>query len=437
MMLNRRNVMKQVLAAVSILLFSWSIPSHAVLDVEITQGTEDALPIAIVPFHWANVEKQPELNWSEVISSDLLRSGRFAPVAEKDLLSRPQNSDNLDFNTWRVGGIDHIVIGSIRPAGLDQYTVQFQLFDVFKGEQLLGYSLTTNLDSIRRTAHHISDLIYQQLTGQKGAFNTKVAYVSVIRQLGVASYKLEVSDADGFNSVTILTSTQPIMSPSWSPDGTRLAYVSFENKRAQIYTQVLASEQRVRVSGFRGLNGAPVWSPDGTKLAMTLSKDGNPDIYVLNLQNKSLQRMTKHWGIDTEPSWMPNSETIVFTSNRSGKPQLYKIERVGQRAQRLTFDGDYNTSPEISKDGLKIAFVYKDKSGFKIASMDIETGIIDILTDGPLDESPSFAPNGSMILYAEGQRAALAAVSSDGRFKQRLVAKEGEVREPTWSPFLK
>lgn len=433
----RRNYMKQALSLITILLLSWSMPSQAILDVEITQGTEDALPIAIVPFNWASIEKQPELKWSQVISSDLLRSGRFAPVAEKDLLSRPQDSDNIDFKTWRVGGVDHIVIGSVRPAGLNQYTVQFQLFDVFKGEQLLGYSLTTNKDSVRRTAHHISDLIYQQLTGQKGAFNTKVAYVAVSRQLGVASYKLEVSDADGFNPVTILTSTQPIMSPSWSPDGLRLAYVSFENRRAQIYTQVLSSEQRQRISAFKGLNGAPVWSPDGQKLAMTLSKDGNPDIYVLNLGNKSLQRVTKHWGIDTEPSWLPNSESMVFTSNRSGKPQLYKVDSVGQRPQRLTFDGDYNTSPEVSKDGLKMAFVYRDKSGFKIASMDFETGIIDILTDGPLDESPSFAPNGSMILYAEGQRAALAAVSSDGRFKQRLVAKEGEVREPTWSPFLK
>ncbi len=429
--------MKQVLVVISILLFIWSAPSQAILDVEITQGTEDALPIAIVPFNWNSIEKQPELKWSEVISSDLLRSGRFAPVAEKDLLSRPQNADNLDFNTWRVGGVDHIVIGSISPAGINQYTVQFQLFDVFKGEQLLGYSLTTKLDSIRRTAHHISDLIYQQLTGQKGAFNTKVAYVTVTRSLGVASYKLEVSDADGFNPVTILTSTQPIMSPSWSPDGTRLAYVSFENKRAQIFTQILSSEERYKISEFKGLNGAPVWSPDGKKLAMTLSKDGNPNIYVLNLKDKSLVRMTKHWSIDTEPAWMPNSESIVFTSNRSGKPQLYKIDSAGQRPQRLTFEGEYNASPEISRDGLKVAFVYKDKSGFKIASMDFETGIIEVLTDGPLDESPSFAPNGSMILYAEGQRAALAAVSSDGRFKQRLVAREGEVREPSWSPFFK
>lgn len=429
--------MKQILIVISFLLISWSLPSQAILDVEITQGSADALPIAVIPFSWNGMEKQPELNWSGVVSSDLLRSGRFAPVPENELLALPQSSEKLDFTTWRVGGIDHLVIGSVRPAGVNKIAVQFQLFDVFKGEQLLGYSLTTDVASFRKTAHHISDLIYQQLTGQKGAFSTKVAYVTVSRQLDVSSYKLEVSDTDGFNPVTILTSTQPIMSPSWSPDGTRLAYVSFENKRAQIFTQILTSGERFKVSEFEGLNGAPVWSPDGKKLAMTLSKDGNPDIYVLRLSDKSLSRITSHWSIDTEPAWMPDSETIIFTSNRSGKPQLYKKEISGQKPRRITFEGEYNASADISNDGLRLAYVFKDKEGFKIASMDLETGVTDVLTDGPLDESPSFAPNGSMILYAEGQKAALAAVSFDGRFKQRLVANDGEVREPTWSPFLK
>jgi len=419
------------------LLMLWLSSAHAILDVEITQGTEDALPIAIIPFSWSGTDKQPELNWSDVVSSDLLRSGRFAPVPENELLSRPQANEKIDFNTWRVGSIDHLVVGSVRPAGDKKYTVQFQLFDVYKGEQLLGYSLTTDMNSLRYTAHHISDLIFQQLTGQKGAFNTKVAYVTVKRELGFATYKLEVSDTDGFNPVTVLTSSQPIMSPSWSPDGTRLAYVSFENNHAQIYTQILSSGERYKISEFKGLNGAPVWSPDGKKLAVTLSKDGNPDIYILKLSDKSLQRLTKHWGIDTEPAWMPDNKTIVFTSNRSGKPQLYRVNSAGAKPKRITFDGEYNASAEISSDGTKIAFVYKDNSGFKIASMDLETGVIDVLTDGPLDESPSFAPNDSMILYAEGERAALAAVSSDGRFKQRLATKDGEVREPTWSPFLK
>ncbi|MDH5393355.1 MAG: Tol-Pal system beta propeller repeat protein TolB [Gammaproteobacteria bacterium] len=429
--------MKQILTLCCVLLCTWAIPSYAILNVEITQGTEDALPIAIIPFSWESEEKQPDLSSFKVISTDLLRSGRFAPVPEDKLLSRPTSTENLDFKSWKVAGVDHLVVGSVRPAGNNQFAVKFQLFDVFKGEQLLGYSLTSDGDSLRYTAHHISDLIYQQLTGQKGAFNTKVAYVTVSRDQKGDSYKLEVSDTDGFNPVTILTSSQPIMSPSWSPDGTRLAYVSFEKRRAQIYTQILSSGERLKVSEFRGLNGAPVWSPDGKKLAMTLSKDGNADIYVLRLEDKKLSRLTKHWGIDTEPSWMPDSQSLVFTSNRSGKPQLYKINGAGIKPRRLTFEGSYNSSAEISKDGQKLAFVYKDSSGFKIATMDLETGVIDVLTEGPLDESPSFAPNGSMILYAEGQRAALAAVSSDGRFKQRLVAKEGEVREPTWSPFLK
>ena len=429
--------MKRLIVLITFLMSGWPIHSLAVLNVEITQGTEDALPIAIIPFSWNGTEPAPALNWSEVVASDLLRSGRFAPVPENELLARPQSDQNLDFKTWRVGGIDHLVIGSVRSAGQNKYAVQFQLFDVYKGEQLLGYSLTTDTNSLRYTAHHISDLIYQQLTGQKGAFNTKVAYVTVKRSPAATSYKLEVSDTDGYNPVTILTSTQPIMSPSWSPDGTRLAYVSFENNRAQIYIQILSSGERYKISEFAGLNGAPVWSPDGKKLAVTLSKDGNPDIYILRLKDKALSRLTRHWAIDTEPAWMPDNKTIVFTSNRSGKPQLYKMSTARTKPKRITFEGSYSTSAEVSKDGQKLAFVFREEGSFKIASMDLETGVIDILTDGPLDESPSFAPNGSMILYAEGQRAALAAVSSDGRFKQRLVAKEGEVREPTWSPFLK
>ena len=430
--------MKNILKTLLLLngLF-WTLTSQAVLELEITKGAEGAIPIAIIPF--VNIGKQElALDVAALVASDLQRSGRFAPLAENTLLAKPASLDAVNYKLWQTASIDHLVLGQIQLLQTGEYELQFRLLDVFKGVQALGYRFTANKQTLRRTIHHISDLIYEHITGQKGAFNTSIAYVTVERKAGAAPvYRLQVADTDGHNSQTVLTSDEPIMSPAWSPDGTRLAYVSFENKQSEIYIQHLADKQRERVSSQAGINGAPVWSPDGKKLALTLSKGSNTDIYILELANKKLIQLTRHWGIDTEPAWTPDGHDIVFTSSRSGKPQIYQIGLFGGKAKRLTFEGNYNANSELSPDGKQLVFVQGDGSNFKIAIMDLETRYVQVLTQGGLDESPSFAPNGSMILYATqaGKRGVLAAVSTDGRYKQKLVLSEGDVREPTWGPF--
>ena len=434
--------MKLQLLKIFFLIFSLlaSMASHALLKIEITDGVEGAMPIAIIPFNRTGVPGPVPFNVKNIVTSDLQRSGKFAPIEEQKLISRPQSQEEMNYKLWHLASIDHVVIGQIKVLAPKQYEVQFRLMDVFKGSQVLGYVFSANDKTLRSVSHRISDLIYEHITGQKGAFDTKIAYVTVERKVGAQpAYKLQVADTDGYNPQTILTSTQPIMSPSWSPDGTRLAYVSFEHRKSEIYIQHLSSQHRDKVSSRAGINGAPVWSPDGKKLALTLSKGGNPDIYVMDLASKKLKQLTKHWGIDTEPAWMPDGSTIVFTSSRSGKPQLYRVLVNGGKPKRLTFEGRYNANAEISPDGRSMVFVQGQDVGnvFKIALMDLETGFVQVLTDGALDESPSFSPNGSMILYAaqaEG-RGVLAAVSIDGRFKQRLILSEGDVREPTWAPF--
>ena len=418
------------------LLFSPS--AQAILRVEITSGMDGAQPIAVIPFARGGLPSSRPLKVSDIITGDLLRSGRFAPMAEEKLLSRPADLSKVNYKLWRLGGIDHLVIGKIDVIAPKQYQIQFRLLDVYKGQQVLGYQFLANDKNLRGVMHHISDLIYEKITGQKGAFDTKVAFITVERKAGKSpSYQLQVADTDGYNPQTVLVSTQPMMSPSWSPDGSRLAYVSFEHRKSEIYIQNLSTRQRQKVSSRPGINGAPVWSPDGKKLALTLSKGSNTDIYILDLATKKLQQVTRHWSIDTGPSWMPDGDELIFTSSRSGNPQLYRISVKGGKATRLTFDGKYNASPEVSPDGSQVAFIQGEGNQFKIAVMDLQSGFVQTLTDGPLDESPSFAPNGSMIIYAAQYkgRGVLAEVSTDGRFKQRLVLSEGDVREPEWGPF--
>ena len=418
--------------------------AQAALRIEITKGADSAVPIAIVPFQvigrTAQNAARVSVNASDIIAADLQRSGKFSPIEKSKLLAQPKSMAEVNYKLWRMSGVDHLVIGKLNIIQPNHYEISFRLLDVFKGTQVLGYQFSATEQTLRSVSHHISDLIYEKITGQKGAFDTKIAYITAQRKQGTQpSYKLQVADTDGYNSQTVLNSGQPIMSPAWSPDGSKLAYVSFESRKPEIFIQNLYSQQREKISSFDGINGAPVWSPDGKKLALTLSKGGNPDIYIMNLSSKKLKQLTKHWGIDTEPSWTPDGSELVFTSSRTGKPQIYRVSASGGTPKRVTFEGKYNASAKVSNDGRTLVFVQGEGNTFKIASMDMQSGFVQVLTEGPLDESPSFAPNGSMILYAstDGQKGVLAAVSADGRFKQRLVLSEGDVREPTWGPFKK
>ncbi|KAA3626134.1 MAG: Tol-Pal system beta propeller repeat protein TolB [Proteobacteria bacterium] len=429
---------QRLLAVVMGLGIWFAAPAYATLTIEITQGTEGALPIAIVPFAWEGSTPPPE-DVSGVIASDLRRSGRFAPLPDQDLISRPHEGAQVRFADWRALNVENLLVGRVKVMGPGMYVVQFQLFDVYKGVQMAGYSIPANKENLRRTAHHVADIVYETLTGQRGAFNTRIAYVVALPPGtdDAVRYQLQVADSDGYAPNTILRSPQPLMSPSWSPDGTRLAYVSFENKAPEIFVQDVNSGQRRSVSRFKGINGAPAWSPDGRRLAVTLSQKGNPDIYTLDIGSGQVQQLTHSFAIDTEPAWTPDGKHIAFTSDRGGKPQIYQIAVSGGKPQRLTFEGEYNARPAFSPDGKQLVFVNGQQNKYRVAIMELENKILRILTDGTLDESPSFAPNGSMLLYAtrDRGRGLLAAVSVDGRVHQRLVPQAGDVREPAWSPF--
>ena len=422
----------------------FSMPSQAALTIQITEGVEGALPIALVPFDNSSIKSPLPSSLSTIIAEDLARSGRFAPMPERDLIARPHDGNAVRFADWRLLNMESLVVGRMRELGAGRYEVQFQLFDVFKGEQLAGYSIAFAIDDIRRTAHRISDLIYEKLTGQRGAFSTRIAYVTTLKAEDKSKkYQLSIADADGFNEQVILDSKQPLMSPAWSPDGQKLAYVSFESGRPEIFIQEVFSGQREVITKYPGLNSAPVWSPDGRYLAMTLSKTGNPEIYVYSLQSSKLTQITQHPAIDTEANWSPDGSKLVFTSDRGGKPQLYMVNmngaNKGSRPQRISFEGDYNARGVFSPDGNHLAMVHAVQGQFRIAVLELSSGNLQVLTDTRLDESPSFAPNGSMIIYAtESQnRGVLAAVSVDGRVHQRLELQQGDVREPAWSPFNK
>lgn len=414
----------------------WAAAAQAVLTIEINKGVEGAVPVAVVPFGGA-AQGLPE-DVSAIIAADLQRSGRFAPLPPTDMLSRPTDAAQVNFRDWRVLGMDSLVIGAIDPTGPDTYNIRFQVFDVLRGGQLIGFTVPAKRGQLRRVAHQIADQIYEALTGERGAFNTLIAYVTTNGSGNNKQYELQIADSDGYGPRTVVRTKQPLMSPAWAPDASRIAYVSFEKRRAEIYVQDLRSGTRSKLASFPGINGAPSWSPDGSRLALTLSRDGNPEIYVLRVADGSLTRITQSPSIDTEPSWTPDGQSLVFTSDRAGGPQLYQVSAGGGQAQRLTFEGNYNASADYSADGRRIALVHRDSGGnYRIAVYDLASRGLRVVSEGRLDESPSLAPNGRMVIYASSTgRGVLATSSVDGRAGQKLTFNEGDVREPAWSPFL-
>ena len=419
---------------------AWLFSGSALGDitVEITKGGVTRTPVAVVPFGWSGRTSDMPLDVAEVIAADLQRSGRFAPIPEENMLQKPTTGAELDFDDWSFVKAEAVVVGRITQTGENAYDVSFQLFDVFRQEQLVGYRIPASRGTMRIVAHRAADMIYEKLTGIKGVFATKVAFVTAERDQKAQTYRLVVADQDGFNETVILQSSDPIMSPAWSPDSRRLAYVSFENNRSSVWVQTLRTGNRIQVSNKPGINGAPSFSPDGKQLALTLGGiDGNLDIHVLDLATRQTRRLTTHRAIDTEGSWSPDGRYIYFTSDRSGGPQVYRVPAAGGTPERVTFEGSYNARPRLSEDGKRLAMVHLDRGNYRIAVMDLKSKELLIVSAGQQDESPSFAPNSDTLIYAtrQARNGVLETVTADGLIRQRVSSGQGDVREPVWSPF--
>ncbi|WP_369601655.1 Tol-Pal system beta propeller repeat protein TolB [Hahella sp. SMD15-11] len=423
-----------------LLMLVQTMMARADLVIEITQGVDSALPIAIVPFRVLS-EQSPTEDLAGIISDDLLRTGEFAPLPTERMLSLPAVGKDIYFREWRLLGQRYIVVGQVRVSPADQQVeLTYELYDVSSQQRVLGERIAAPLNQQRRLAHRVADAVYEALTGVRGVFSTRIAYVLLRNTSKGVRYVLEVADADGRNARVIAESAQPIISPSWSPDGRQIAYVSFERRRRPaIFIQDVRTGARRQIQQFEGLNSAPAWSPDGRKLALTLSKDGNAEIYILDLTTNRLRRLTNHWAIDTEPSWSPDGRSLVFTSDRGGGPQIYQISAEGGAPVRLTFEGRYNARPRFSDDGLKVYYVHQRDGAFHVAALDLGTRETTVLSDTGMDESPSVAPNGKMVIYATQRKGkgVLAVVSVVTGSRYLLPSQDGDVREPAWSPWLK
>lgn len=401
----------------------------AQLYLEIAKAPEQAPQIAVVPF-------SNDSTIFPIVAQDLNRSGRFTSNSN-NLPEKPSTPSELNIPTWQNSKIPYVVMGQVKQTENNSYLIEYQLFDVDKQQWLLNERLTVPSNRLRQAAHLISDTIYEALTGIRGDFSGRIAYVLRNPDTPDKRYTLQIADTDGEQPRTVLASPDPILSPTWTPDGKKLAYVSFETQRPAIYLQDLGTGQRELLTSYRGLNGAPSFSPDGKSMLFTASMDGNPEIYQLNLTTKQLQRLTRDNSIDTEARYAPDGKSFIFTSDRGGSPQIYRYTFADGTTKRVTFRGGFNARATLSADGKKIALVHRPSgSNYKVALMDLNTGVFNILTPTSLDESPSFSPNGQMVVYAtrEGERGLLSVMSTDGRFRMNLPSEQGEVREPAWAP---
>lgn len=404
----------------------------------IDAGYDKQTSIAIVPFR-----QGPEFDGlqplSEIVEFDLARSGQFAPTARDNMLSFPSRREDVFFRDWRVLGVEYLVVGRTSTDATGKLRVDYHLFDVFNEREMLVDAVTTSRTKWRDAAHYVADKVFEAVTGVQGAFSTRILYV-LAQNVSTPSerFSLQMADSDGQRVETLFTSTEPLLSASWSPDGKSVVYVSFETGKQSIVLQNLETGSRQLITNFSGINGSPMLSPDGRRLAMVLSKDGNPEIYVMDLADRSLRRVTRHHAIDTEPSWTEDGRALIFTSDRGGRPQIYKVELASNFVERLTFEGSYNASATLLPDGEHLVYVHRRNGVDHVAWQDLARDDVRVLTQTSLDESPSVAPNGTMLIYAtqvEG-RGILAVVSIDGRVKYRLPSSAGDVREPAWSPFI-
>lgn len=420
----------------------WVAPAHAQLRIEIVDGVEGAIPVAVVPFEWQAQSPAPAVGVSDIIGANLSRTGLFEAIPRSQMIERPSSPTEVGFGAWRLVGVDYVIIGRVIDAASGRgQEIEYHLLDVNTERSLLSQAMPAAPGDLRFASHRVSDAIYEALMGVPGAFATRIAYV-VVQNTGTDNevFELIVADADGFNPQPVVRNSEPIMSPAWSPDGRQMAYVSFATGRSNIIVQDLYTGQNRVVSSSRGINGAPAWSPDGTRLAVSLSVRGSPDIWVIDLTTNDRRQLTDHWSINTEPVWSKDGQQIFFTSDRAGRPQIYQMRSDGSELKRVTFEGEYNSRASVGLDDRFLAVVHSPgNNDFRIGIYDRKDERLRVLSDGRMDESPSFAPNGSMILYArrDNGRGVLAAVSADGRVRQRLVNSEGDVREPAWSPLLR